>query len=349
MQTGRLQLVFFILFVLLVLSLNVAIFLPYASILFLALVFAIMFDPLYEWLRKTTRKETISALLSVFIVFLFIVGPVFLFGTILFQEALDLYSLFLEKEYTNSSYKDFLSAINAFIANLFPGVDVGALELNMAGYLEKSLSWVVDHTSVLFTGAFKVFVSLFLMLLMLFYFFKDGKKFVSSVVELSPLDDSYDKKIISRIFSSVNAVVRGHIVIGIIQGTLAGIGFAIFGVPSPVLFGTLAGLASFIPTIGTTLIILPAILFLFFLGSVGSALGLLIWGILAVGMVDNLLGPVLIQKGLKIHPLLILLSALGGLSLFGPIGFLAGPVCLSILFALLDIFPKVVDARHSSG
>jgi len=325
------------------------IFLPYISILFLALVFAIIFDPLYEWLRRITRKDAISALLSVFIVFLFIVGPVFLFGTILFQEAFDLYSVFLEKDYTNPGYQEFLSTINNFIANLFPGMDVASLEIDMASYFEKGLSWVVDHTSVLFSGAFRIFVSLFLMLLMLFYFFKDGKKFISSVIELSPLDDAHDKKIISKIFSAVNAVVRGHIVIGTIQGVLAGVGFAIFGVPSPVLFGTLTGLASFIPTIGTTLIILPAILYLFFLGSVGSALGLLIWGIIAVGMIDNLLGPLLIQKGLKIHPLLILLSALGGLSLFGPIGFLAGPVCLSVLFALLDIFPGVVSAKHPTS
>ncbi len=349
MQTGKLQLVFFILFVLLVLSVNVVIFLPYASILFLALVFAIIFDPLYEWLRRITRKDALSALLSVFIVFLFIVGPVFLFGTILFQEALDLYSMISNKDFGGSGYKELVSTTNTLLANLFPGVDIKTLELDMASYFEKGLSWIVDHTSVLFTGAFKIFVSLFLMLLTLFYFFKDGKKFVSSVVELSPLDDAYDKKIVSRIFSAVNAVVRGHIVIGIIQGVLAGIGFAIFGVPSPVLFGTIAGLASFVPTIGTSLVIIPAILYLLLLGGVGQALGLLIWGILAVGMVDNLLGPVLIQKGLKIHPLLILLSALGGLSLFGPIGFLAGPVCLSILFALLDIFPKVVKADHSAS
>lgn len=347
MVANRLQLVFFIIATLLVLGLNVLIFLPYVSILFLAFVFAVVFTPMFDWLnKKFGDRRALASLVSVFLVFVFIAGPVLFFGAILFQESSDLYTKLLDEGEGALGLSTTLSPVGDFITTLFPGVQIESLEVDLATYMQRGLSWLVDHVSVLFTGVFKIFVGLFLMLLALFYFFRDGKKFMNAIVSLSPLDDFYDKKIIERTTTAVNSVVRGHIVIGVIQGFLVGLGFFIFGVPSPVLWGTVAALASFIPTIGTTIVILPAIIFLYVSGSIGASIGLLIWGATAVGMIDNLLGPLLIERGIKIHPLLILLSALGGISLFGPIGFLAGPVCLSILFAFLDIYPKVVSAKN---
>jgi predicted PurR-regulated permease PerM len=136
--------------------------------------------------------------------------------------------------------------------------------------------------------------------------------------------------------------VRGHLVIGILQGLVVGFGFFIFGVPSPVIWGVAAAVASLIPMIGTSLVIIPGILILLLAGSLVQAIGLLIWGIFAVGLIDDLLGPYLIERGIKIHPFLILLSALGGIALLGPVGFLAGPVILALLFALLDLYPTIV-------
>jgi predicted PurR-regulated permease PerM len=347
MAQNRLQLVFFVLFILLVLVLNFFIFLPYLTILFLALVFAIIFNPLYVRLRKATNKESLAALLSVCIVLLIIVGPISFFGALLFQDASSLY-VDLIGITGEEGFNESISSLNSFLTKLFPEQDVRTLEIDIAQYAQSGLSWLLSHLTALFSGVLKVFLGLLLMLLALFYFFRDGKKFVNALARLSPLDDSYDKKITERIEVAVNSVVRGHIIIGILQGTLSGVGFAIFGVPNPVLWAAVAAIASLVPTVGTGLVLIPAILFLFFFESLGAALGLLVWGALAVGLIDNLLGPILIQRGIKIHPFLILLSALGGVILLGPIGFLAGPVLLSLLFALLDLYPKIVSTENSS-
>ena len=115
--------------------------------------------------------------------------------------------------------------------------------------------------------------------------------------------------------------------------------------PNPVLWGLVAALAALIPGIGTALILIPAIGYLFFTGSTGAAIGLLIWGVVAVGLIDNFLGPMLVNRGVKIHPFLILLSIFGGLSFFGPVGFVLGPLIIALVFALLEIYraPKKGD------
>ena len=112
----------------------------------------------------------------------------------------------------------------------------------------------------------------------------------------------------------------------------------------PVRWGAAAMLAALIPAVGVALVFVPAVVYLFYVGGALAAGGLLIFGVF-VGVVDNLLAPVLFERGLRIHPLLILLSILGGLAFFGPVGFLAGPVALSLLFALLDIYPLLFEQR----
>lgn len=348
MSINKFQIVFFFLFIVGIIALNFFIFLPYLSTLFLALVFAIIFDPLYERILALFRgKKTLSALFSVFLVLIIIVGPISFFGTLLFQEASDLYVDILSGGGQGGTIHGTLNVIEHYIARFSPGFSFSSTEGGIASYTEQGLSWLLDHMTVFFGGFMKVAFGLFLMLLALFYFFRDGKKFIDSLVDLSPLSDSSDRRLVERVFVAVNSVVRGHLVIGILQGLMTGFGLFLFGVPSPVIWGFVAAIASLVPTIGTSLVLIPGIVFLVLSGSVGSAVGLIVWGVLAVGLIDNLLGPSLIERGIKIHPLLILLSALGGLSLFGPVGFLAGPVVLSLLFALLDIYPTMIRGEVS--
>lgn len=342
MAQQKLQTWFFIVFVLAVLTLTFFIFLPYLSILFLALVFAIIFNPLYEKILKSvSAKPTLASIITVLFALLIIAGPISFFATLLFQEASDLYRQVLIAD-TNGGATDGLLYVQNKIESFFPGFDT-RVSADATQYLRQGLSWLLNNLSVFFGGFLRIAFALFLMLLALFYFLRDGKSFIKALVRLSPLADESDEKIISKIVVAVNSVVRGHLVIGLVQGVLSGVGFAIFGMPSPVLWGSIAAVASLAPTVGTSLVIIPAVLYLFITGHALAALGLLAWGILAVGLVDNLIGPILIERGVKIHPFLILLSALGGLSFFGPVGFLAGPVLLALLFALLDLYPAVVS------
>ena len=196
------------------------------------------------------------------------------------------------------------------------------------------------------TSLASVFLYVFLSLFGFFYLLKDGERFKNKVVSLLPLEPEYSEEIFSRLEHAVNSVIRGTLVIAAIQGIVAGLGFAIFGVPNAVLWGTIAALTALVPTLGTSLVVVPAVIYLFITGNAGAGFGLIAWGFLAVGLIDNTLSPYVMKRGIKIHPFLILLSVLGGISLMGPIGFLAGPLILSFLFALLDIYPVLILKKN---
>lgn len=334
---------FFFGLVLGVILINFFMFLPYLSALFLALIFSIIFDPLHAKIVSVTGgKETLAAIFSTVAVFLFIIGPVSILGFLLFSEATNLYNAVVDQGSLTTGVSSQINSVATKIHSIIPNLSIESLESGIDSYLRQGLAWIISHMTSFFGGIAKILLNLFLMLLALFYFFRDGKRFVSGLITLSPLEDSSDRHIIKKISLAVTSVVRGHIVIGLVQGMVTGIGFALFGIPSPILWGTIAGIASLAPTVGTSIILIPGILFLGLSGHGLAAIGLLAWGIFAVGLIDNILGPILIQRGVHIHSFLIMLSVLGGLALLGPVGFIAGPVTLSLLFALLDIYPTFV-------
>jgi len=188
------------------------------------------------------------------------------------------------------------------------------------------------------SGISSTLLSLGIFFIALYYLLRDGKRMRQTLIKLSPLDDCDDEGVFLRLERSINSIIKGNLVIALIQGVLTAIGFSLFGVAHAVLWGTAAAMAALVPGVGTSLIFIPAVAYLFFIGTTIPAAGLLVWGLLAVGLIDNLLGPRLIGRGMQIHPLLVLLSVLGGLFLFGPAGVFLGPLSLAFLFAVLSIY-----------
>jgi len=181
----------------------------------------------------------------------------------------------------------------------------------------------------------------------LYYFLVDREKINQLVQDLSPFKDTLDVSIMKRIVNAVRSVVFGALVIAILKAILAMIGLAIFGVPGSVLWGAMVAVASQIPMIGAALILGPAVAYLFIIGSIGPAIGLLIWSILVVGLVDNFLAPKLVGSKTKMHELLILVSILGGLQVFGPIGFIVGPTILAAVMVVVELYKSGIleDAK----
>jgi predicted PurR-regulated permease PerM len=133
-------------------------------------------------------------------------------------------------------------------------------------------------------------------------------------------------------------VVKGSFLTALVQGVIATIGFFIFGVPVPLLWGLFTVLAALVPTIGTALSLVPAVIYLLVTGETGNAIGLAIWGAVAVGLVDNFVGPKIVGSRTQLHPVLVLLSVLGGIQVFGLLGFLIGPIVMAIFVALIDMY-----------
>jgi predicted PurR-regulated permease PerM len=185
-------------------------------------------------------------------------------------------------------------------------------------------------------------VKTFIWLFAFYYLLRDGGRVRKMLISLSPLSDKYDKELADRIILSVKSVVGGSLIVALCQGAAAGVGMWFLGVPTPVLWGSVAVITSLIPAVGTGLVLLPAAAYLFLFSSTWSAVGLAIWALTIVNLIDNILRPKLIERDTKVHPLLILLSVLGGLVFMGPVGFLIGPIVVSILAEFLEIYNKMV-------
>jgi predicted PurR-regulated permease PerM len=336
MKTHTLEIGFFILLIVGVLTLTFFIFKPYMAALFLAIVFAILFDPVYEFFVKKINiksRKAISALITVLIMIATVLIPLIFFGSLIFKEASALVS-------NNSTILlgSKAIALKDYIENILP------VSIDVAGYVKGGLNAIVNNVGVFFAGFLQMTVDIFLIIVAMYFFLKDGKEFKHRLVVLSPLSDNYDEGILEKVRIAINSVIRGAIIIAFVQGILTAVGFLFFGVPNPALWGGVAVISSLIPILGTSIIIIPAIIYLFVYGHTVMAIGLLIWSILIIGLVDNFLRPMLIEHDVKIHPFIILLSVFGGIVYLGPIGFLAGPVVLSLLVALFEVYPLILPA-----
>jgi len=312
---------------------------PFLIPLSLAAMLAFLFQPLYQKFLSSTRNHSgLSALATVITAIIVILVPISFLGVLIFQESATVYSMLLAGDHgeVTQVLEDRVSQVLAVL----PGTE--NIEVDIGQYARQGLTVVVSHLGGIFSSLGKLAVSALVFVIALYFFLKDGPKLTNYLIGLSPLDDRDDEIIVSRLELAVSATVKSSLLIGIIQGVLTGIGFAIFGVPNPALWGGVAAFAALIPGVGTALVIIPAILFLFFIGSTADGLGLLLWGTIAVGLIDNFLGPKLVGEGVKIHPLVILLAVLGGIGFFGPAGFILGPLTVSVLFALLDIYRALI-------
>ena len=345
MNDRKLQLYFLLAIIAGIFVLIFFIFKPFLYTLALAVVFATVLQPVYQKIVGFTRgRQGLSALATILIVVAFIFPPLIFLGVQIFQEAKQLYSSLTEGGGENAVFNIFNGLWDSF-QKYFPATK--EFSFNIDQYLKQGLSWLLGHLGSVFGSFAKMAVNSFLFIIALYYLLKDGQKLKAAIIALSPLSDADDEAIFQKLWMAVDSVMKGSLLIALVQGALTAIGFAIFGIPNAVLWGTVTVIAALIPGIGTALVLIPAVLFLFFKGDVISGVGLAVWGATAVGLIDNFLGPKLIGRGMRLHPLIIILSALGGIGFFGPIGFLLGPLTISLFFALLDIYSSLMLKEKS--
>jgi predicted PurR-regulated permease PerM len=309
---------------------------PFFSVLVISIAMAVIFDPVYRWLRTHVCGEVnwVAALLTVVIGLVIIATPMAFVGKTLFNESQNLYQIVNGDGNTNY-VKSVSDSINNFLPNNFKIPD---------NEIKTLVSKLSDGIGAMFTKTISTIFSFLLVIIAFFYFLKDGKQLGDSLVNLSPLSDSHDRALLKKVRNVINGVVKGYFLVGIVQGASLGLGFWIFGVPSPVLWGTVTAFASLVPTIGTAFVSVPGIIYLFATGATNPAIGLIIWSVLIVGLVDNLLNPFVVGKKINVPPLFILFSVLGGISLFGAVGVLVGPIVVGLLYELVTLYREKFSA-----
>ena len=322
---------------------TVMIFLPFLTPLVLALCTAVLVFPIYErlahslgggiWAKRSAGLITTVGVLVVVLVPLF-----FLVGSI-YSEIQTLYAM-LTDEGNRSIVVESLNSISQGFSNLVFGViqPYSFDALNVTEYLKSGLEWLFVHLDAVFTSIAAVCAYVLIFLLSVFYMLRDGQSLVKRFFFWSPLLESNHDFIVRTMKRAIQSVFLGALLVSLLEGVATGIGFLIFGIPAPALWGTIAGIAALVPGIGTSIVILPAAAYLILSGNYLYAAGVLVWGYTGVIVIDHIIGPNLVNRGLRLHPLLVLLSVLGGILVFGIIGFVMGPIVLAVLSALLDIY-----------
>jgi predicted PurR-regulated permease PerM len=182
------------------------------------------------------------------------------------------------------------------------------------------------------------------MLYAMFFFFKDGHKILERIFYYTPLSDEDERRMLTQFASITRATIKGTVVIGIIQGALGGIAFRVAGIEGAALWGTIMTILSIIPGIGAPLVWVPFVIFLYVNGQYLTATLLLLWCGIVVTTIDNFLRPVLVGRDAQMPDLLILIGTLGGLFLFGPMGFIVGPIICGLFLTVWDIYGTTFKA-----
>lgn len=320
------------------------VFRPFLYALIMAVVFATVFRPIHRRVLRLVRDQrSVAAMITTVIVLIIVILPLAGFGMVIFSQVSDLYTLLVVHGGASDLSRTIGTELQRF--NTYSPVPI-IISGDIAPYVRQGLNWLVQNIGPLFANVAQILLEIFIFLFALFYLFKDGHRVKKAAIALSPLQDIHDELIFTKLSAAMNAVMRGNLLVSVILGIVVAIGFAIFGVPNAVLWGSVAVIASLIPGIGTILVVFPGILYLFFNGQTGSAIGLFLWSITIVALVDNVLRAKLAGKGTRLHPFIVLLSILGAIGFFGPIGFLLGPLVLSLLFALVEIYFDINTAHR---
>lgn len=327
------------------------IFQPFLVPLALAYVFAVVLMPLYNRiLRFMPNWRSSASIVTVIISSLLLIAPLALVSLLAIGEA--------EQQYVSltqggglASGQEAIRSLGAALDPYVPGASSVAerTAASLNDYVRQGLSWLLGQVGTAFTGILSFVLKLFIFLLATYVFLKDGPRIRESVLRISPFKDTDDIRIFDRLALTVNAVVKGKLAVTVLQGISASIGFIIFGLPSPILWGMLTSIAGLVPALGTTLVVGPAVLFLFFTGHAANAIGLAIWGVVLVGLIDNVLGPYFVGRGIQMHQLTVMLAVLGGLAFFGAAGIFLGPLVVSLFVTLFGLYTAAVQAENAAS
>ncbi|SDL95591.1 Predicted PurR-regulated permease PerM [Oryzisolibacter propanilivorax] len=325
---------------------------PFIGAVFWGVVLAILFYPLHRrLLARLPGRRNLAALITLALCLLVVIIPTALIAASLVQEASVAYARVRSGQLNYGQYaQQILDALPQWLLSLLE-----RLHLRSLTEVQERLSSVGAQASqFLATKALDVgqntlqfVVSFGVMLYLLFFLLRDGARLAARIREAVPLDASHKQQLSTKFTTVIRATVKGNIVVALAQGALGGLIFWILGIQGPVMWGVLMAFLSLLPAVGAGLIWGPVALYFLATGAVWQAVALTAYGICVIGLVDNLLRPLLVGKDTKLPDYVVLISTLGGMALFGLTGFVIGPVIAALFIAVWDLYapPRQSPAR----
>lgn len=318
---------------------------PFATYVLMGAFVAYLVWPVFERARdRLEGHDRVAAFLVLLLVLAVVIIPLVYLSIVLVQE------------------------VTGFVANMTPGQLQGMVEQVLTrlyrlvgreppeGFITDEvvpslISWirgaVVGVVPDLIGRIVQVGIGLFIMAFTIYYALVDGERVSTFVRSLTPLAPEQDRRMAELVGRTVKGAFFGQIIVAAIQGVVGGIGFWLFGVPSPALLGLALGILAIIPVIGQALVWLPVGLVLLLLGDTFAGIGVLVWGVTIVSFIDNVVRPYVVGRSARLHPLIVLVGVIGGIAAFGWTGFVIGPLVLAVFMGLLEFYREDVVSRYA--
>ncbi|MEH3085937.1 MAG: AI-2E family transporter [Xylophilus ampelinus] len=338
-------------FLLLLATVSVAfvwILLPFFGAVFWAGVLALIFTPFFRWiLRRLKQRRTLAALLTLLVCLVIVILPTALIGGSLVQEGSVVYQKIRSGDIDFGRYfQQIVGALPQWVVRVLDRFDLGnfgALQQKLTAGAAHGSQVIATQALTIGQNTFDFLVQFTVMLYLLFFLLRDGGALSRKIRDAIPLREEHKRDLLGKFATVIRATVKGNIAVAVVQGALGGIAFWFLGIPAPLLWGVVMAFLSLLPAVGAGLIWLPVAVYLLVTGSVWEGVALIVYGVLVIGLVDNILRPLLVGKDTKMPDYVVLISTLGGMALFGLNGFVIGPVIAAMFMAVWDLF---ASSRH---
>jgi predicted PurR-regulated permease PerM len=333
-------------FLLLIIAISLAfawILWPFYGAVLWGTVLAIVFAPLYRRLSRSMRqRRNLAALATVMIIVVIVILPLTLITASLVQEASGVYEKFQSGELNLArNFQQVVDALPTWVANLldrFGLTNLAEVQERLSAGLMKGSQFLATQALNIGQTTFELVVRLFVMLYLLFFLLRDGDKLFRIIKDAVPLRAEQQRALFSKFATVIRATVKGTIVVAVLQGALGGLIFWFLGIRAALLWAVLMAFLSLLPAVGAALVWLPVAIYFVVTGAVWQGLVLVAYGVLVIGLVDNLLRPILVGTDTKMPDYVVLISTLGGIEIFGVNGIVLGPLIAAMFTVVWDIF-----------
>lgn len=317
---------------------------PFFGAIFWAYAIAIIFYPLKEkLLKRWPSHPNFAVLATIFLCIVVVILPLIFVINSVINEVISAYDKLQGGELNPDHYIELINnnfpSLQGFLKKF--GVDLNNLKTSTLNTVMTSGKFIAQHTLSIGQNTFNFILNLILMLYITFFMLRDGDKLVDLLMRALPLRDAHERTLFTLFAEVTRATIKGNVVVAMVQGTIGGITLWALGVHGAMLLGVLMALTSLIPAVGSALIWVPIALYLAVTGETTSALILLGVSAGIIGTIDNILRPILVGRDTQLPDYLVLLSTLGGISLFGINGFVIGPLVAALFLASWGIFIKM--------
>lgn len=316
--------------------------------------FAILFTPLHNRLQRSLRlRPTWAAALTTLLVLLLVVLPAVLVSGMVVQEASTLIEKLRSGEIDLAAYyRRLMGALPAWATRLIEGAGLADLS-SVQDRLKESAAGgsqpIARRLWVMGQGTLDFAVNFFVMVYLLFFLLRDGPRLMQRIRRATPLDPAVQSRLAKNFSAVVRSTVKGNILVALLQGALGGVALLVLGIPGAVLWAVVMAFLSLLPAVGAAMVWGPIAIYLLSMGQVAQGLGLVAYGTLVIGLVDNLLRPILVGKETRMPDWVVLISTIGGMSLFGINGFVIGPVVAALFIAVWDLATDDSSGRAAPG